>query len=138
MVQTQRYKIIRIVAWVVIAIAILKLLENQSYLNPIIVSVIAINLGLFIIFKIDVEEEINCNQEDDFNEEVKQDINLPPPSLSSSKKEEQQLINGLQGISKSQEQFKVKQETKIKRYILSKKKSRSRSKSPLKRKKTNV
>ncbi len=56
-------KVIKKVVWVGIVVALFKIYENKGFVNPVTMSVLLIIFGLWIIFKLELNEEVEVELE---------------------------------------------------------------------------
>jgi Ca2+/Na+ antiporter len=55
-------KVIKKVIWVGIVVALFKIYENKGFINPVTMSVLLIIFGLWLIFKLELNEEVEIEE----------------------------------------------------------------------------
>jgi Ca2+/Na+ antiporter len=61
-------KVIKKVVWVGIVVALFKIYENKGFVNPVTMSVLLIIFGLWLIFKLELNEEVEVEIEERENQ----------------------------------------------------------------------
>ncbi len=55
-------KVIKKVVWVGIVVALFKIYENKGFVNPVTMSVLLIIFGVWLIFKLELNEEVEIEE----------------------------------------------------------------------------